>query len=87
MYENVTTMCDMKLITAKKYKECVDLIMRVEADRAREMKRRIIAKTEAKVNKTKKGKNNGNTTVVGRRKTDPIQRTEFPLFRLLVISQ
>lgn len=74
MYEDATTMCDMKVITAKKYRECVNLIMRIESDRARELKRMVIAKTEAEMNKPKK-RSKHESTIVGERRPRVVQRT------------
>ena len=54
MFENVTTMSDLRLITAKQYKKLVDLIMGVENEQAREMKRRAIKRVEKRIESTKK---------------------------------
>ena len=54
MYENATTMSDLGLITAKQYKDFVDLIKKVENEQAREMKRVAIERTEKKIEKSKR---------------------------------
>ena len=76
MYGNVTTMSNMGLITAKRYKQCVDMIARIEADRAREMKRILIAKTKSRVSKLKnKGTNDEEVTTASGRRVGSVQPT------------
>lgn len=59
MYGNATTMSDIKLITAKQYKDFVDLIKRIEGDQARAIKRQAVMRAEKKIEKTKKRVENG----------------------------
>lgn len=54
MYEDATTMSDLRLITARQYKEFVDLIKHVESEQARAIKRQAIKKAELKIEKTRR---------------------------------
>ena len=54
MYENATTMVDLNLISAKQYKEMVDLIKRVEGEQARELRRMAMKNADKKIEKTKR---------------------------------
>ena len=54
MYEGATTMSDIKLITAKQYKEFVDLIKRVEGEQGRAIKRQAVEQAEKRIGATKK---------------------------------
>ena len=54
MYDNATTMCDMWLLTASSYKKFVDLIIEVQKEQSRMMKRKAMADVEAENNKNKK---------------------------------
>ena len=54
VYEDATTMSDLGLITAKQYKDFVDLIRRVESEHAREIKRMAVAQAKKEIEKTKK---------------------------------
>ena len=54
MYEDATTMSDLRLITARQYKEFVDLIKHVESEQARAIKRQAIKKADLKIEKTRR---------------------------------
>lgn len=47
-------MSDLRLITARQYKEFVDLIKHVESEQARAIKRQAIKKAELKIEKTRR---------------------------------
>lgn len=54
MYENATTMCDMGLLSAGSYKRFVDLIIGVQKEQARMVRRKALIEAEAKNDKNKK---------------------------------
>ena len=67
LYEDATTMVDMKLLSAKQYKEMVDLIKGVEGEQARVIKRRALEKADKDIAKTrKKTDDKSKSTVSGR---------------------
>ena len=75
MYENATTMMDMKLITAKQYKTFVDLTKHVQDEQARLVRRRAVQAAEAKNDKNKKVRAHaGNATAANRRRTGAVSQ-------------
>ena len=76
LYTDLTTMSDMKLITAKQYKEGVDIIQRIEAEQARAIKRLKVAQAEREIEESRKQTIRKEMNAKNRRgRVGPVQQT------------